>query len=85
MATGTTESPATLYGPVSLFFGVVGLVLAFFLGFFGILAGALAVTFGVLGLVSKAGKRTQCALGLATGAVAVLFPLGFLFLYSGGL
>ncbi|MGW6294377.1 hypothetical protein [Streptomyces sp. NPDC055058] len=85
MATGTTESPATLYGPVSLFFGAAGLVLAFFLGFFGILAGALAVTFGVLGLVSRAGKRTQCVLGLATGAVAVLYPLGFLLLYTGGL
>ncbi|MEU3945292.1 hypothetical protein [Streptomyces sp. NPDC029526] len=85
MTIGDTESPATLYGPVSLFFGLLGLVLLPFLPFFGILAGALAVTFGVLGLVSGAGKRAQCAIGLVTGSVAVLVPLTLLFLYAGGL
>ncbi|WP_432054396.1 hypothetical protein [Streptomyces sp. bgisy022] len=85
MTSGGTESPATLYGPVSLFFGLLGLALAFFLAFFGILAGALAVTFGVLGLVSGAGRRALPAVGLVTGTVAVLGPLVLLLAYAGGL
>ncbi|MGW9303296.1 hypothetical protein ACWHA3_21095 [Streptomyces cyaneofuscatus] len=86
MATGTTESPATLYAPVSLCLGVVAVVLSFFLAVFALLAGALAVTFGVLGLVSRVPvNRTQCYIGLAAGAVGVLLPLFFLFAYTGGL
>jgi len=83
MATGTTDSPATLYGPVSLGLGVVALIATFFLGTFAVLAGSLAITFGVLGLISKF-NRTQCFIGLATGAAGVLFPLFFLFAYTGG-
>ncbi|MCX4674124.1 hypothetical protein OG413_02130 [Streptomyces sp. NBC_01433] len=83
MAIGTTDSPATLYGPVSLGFGVVALIAAFALGLFGILAGSLAITFGALGLIGKA-DRTQCAIGLATGAVGVLYPLSFLLVFTGG-
>ncbi|AWW43030.1 hypothetical protein ADL00_16240 [Streptomyces sp. AS58] len=83
MATGTTESPATLYGPLSLGFGVVALIAAFFLGFFGILAGSLAITFGILGLIGTV-NRTQCAIGLTTGAIGVLYPLSFLLVFTGG-
>ncbi|MFJ6510428.1 hypothetical protein ACIQMO_09315 [Streptomyces sp. NPDC091406] len=82
--TGTVESPATLYGPVSLGLGVVALVAAFFLGIFAVLAGSLAVTFGVLGLISGF-NRTQCLAGLVLGAVGVLYPLSFLFVFTGGL
>ncbi|MFD5198627.1 hypothetical protein ACFWM7_00350 [Streptomyces sp. NPDC058375] len=82
--TGTVESPATLYGPVSLGLGVVALVAAFFLGLFALLAGSLAVTFGVLGLISGF-NRTQCLAGLVLGAVGVLYPLSFLFAFTGGL
>ncbi|MFE3071802.1 hypothetical protein [Streptomyces sp. NPDC059247] len=83
MAAGTTESPATLYGPVSLGLGIAALIAAFFLGIFGILAGSLAIVFGVLGLISKI-NRGKCAIGLATGAVGVLYPLSFLFVFTGG-
>ncbi|MEU9293815.1 hypothetical protein [Streptomyces sp. NPDC048266] len=83
MATGTTESPATLYGPVSLGLGVAALIAAFFLGVFGILAGSLAITFGILGLISNA-NRAQCAIGLVTGAFGVLYPLSFLLVFTGG-
>ncbi|NEB40757.1 hypothetical protein [Streptomyces sp. SID14515] len=90
--TGTVESPetpatpatpATLYGPVSLGLGVVALVAAFFLGIFAILAGSLAVTFGVLGLISGY-SRPQCLAGLVLGAAGVLYPLSFLFVFTGG-
>ncbi|MFF6908786.1 hypothetical protein ACFY9Q_22985 [Streptomyces sp. NPDC012389] len=85
MATGTTESPATLYAPVSLGLGVIALIATFFFGIFAILAGALAITFGVLGLVSKVEvNRVQCSIGLAAGAVGVLLPLSFLFVFTGG-
>ncbi|MFJ3327933.1 hypothetical protein ACIPMT_26155 [Streptomyces griseus] len=90
--TGTVESPetpatpatpATLYGPVSLGFGVIALIAAFFLGFFALLAGSLAITFGVLGLISGY-NRPQCLAGLVLGAVGVLHPLSFLFAFTGG-
>ncbi|MGC5544357.1 hypothetical protein ACPYPE_27160 [Streptomyces griseus] len=80
---GTPATPATLYGPVSLGFGVVALIAAFFLGLFALLAGSLAVTFGVLGLISGY-NRTQCLAGLVLGAVGVLYPLSFLFAFTGG-
>jgi hypothetical protein len=83
MGTGTIDSPATLYGPVSLGLGIVALIAAFFLGIFAILAGSLAITFGVLGLISKF-SRTQCLAGLAMGAVGVSYPLSFLFAFTGG-
>ncbi|WP_030588164.1 hypothetical protein [Streptomyces anulatus] len=83
MGTGTDESPATLYGPVSLGLGVLALIAAFFFGIFAILAGSLAITFGVLGLISRF-NRSQCIAGLSMGAVGVLFPLSFLFAFTGG-
>ncbi len=84
--TGTVESPETpanLYGPVSLGLGVVALIAAFFLGLFALLAGSLAITFGVLGLISGF-NRTQCLAGLVLGAAGVLYPLSFLFAFTGG-
>ncbi|MBV7245286.1 hypothetical protein [Streptomyces sp. MW-W600-10] len=90
--TGTVESPetpatpatpATLYGPVSLGFGVIALIAAFFLGLFALLAGSLAITFGVLGLISGF-NRPQCLAGLVLGAAGVLYPLSFLFAFTGG-
>ncbi len=83
MGTGTVESPATLYGPVSLGLGVLALAATFFLGVFAVLAGSLAITFGVLGLVKKF-NRTQCLTGIAAGAVGVLLPLSFLLVFTGG-
>ncbi|MET9923487.1 MULTISPECIES: hypothetical protein [unclassified Streptomyces] len=85
MATGTSESPATLYAPVSIGLGVIALASTFFLGILATLAGLLAITFGILGLVSQAEvNRIQCGIGLAAGVVGVLFPVWFLFVYSGG-
>ncbi|MFI6645818.1 hypothetical protein [Streptomyces sp. NPDC050504] len=88
MATGTgntnTESPATLYGPVSLFFGLLAVACLFFYGVFSLLTGIFAATFGVLGLVSGKANRALCAIGLATGAIGALCPIVLLFLYSGG-
>ncbi|CAL9288235.1 hypothetical protein [Streptomyces sp. NPDC003090] len=78
MTTGSADSPATLYGPVSLFLGVIALVAAVFAGFVGIaiplLSGSLAVTFGFLGLGRGLG-RGLCAAGLLTGGVGVLYPV----------
>ncbi|UUU23593.1 hypothetical protein [Streptomyces sp. DSM 40750] len=83
MAAGTTDSPATLYGPVSLGLGVIALISAFFFGIFGILAGALAITFGVLGLTSRI-NRTKSTIGLVTGAFGFLYPLSLIFVFAGG-
>ncbi|MEV0183754.1 hypothetical protein AB0I54_31350 [Streptomyces sp. NPDC050625] len=80
MAGGTapTDSPATLYGPVSLVFGVVAAVTAALSGYIGIaiplLAGALAVTFGLLGLARRL-NRGISAVGVATGSLGVLYPV----------
>ncbi|MFF5334728.1 hypothetical protein [Streptomyces sp. NPDC013181] len=80
-----TETPAALYGPVSLGLGVIAVIAAFLFGVFGILAGSLAVTFGILGLAGKTkANRTQCAVGLATGAFGVLYPLAFILVFTGG-
>lgn len=78
MATGSADSPATLYGPVSLVLGVVALITAAFAGFLGIaiplLFGSLAVTFALLGLARKL-NRGQCAIGLVAGSLSVLYPI----------
>lgn len=78
MATGSADSPATLYGPVSLALGTVALIAAVFSGFVGIaiplLFGSLAVAFALLGLARKL-NRGQCAIGLATGSLSVLHPV----------
>ncbi|MFJ1590900.1 hypothetical protein ACIOD0_11745 [Kitasatospora albolonga] len=82
---GTSESPATLYGPVSIGLGVIALLVMYFYGVFAILAGILAVTFGLLGLAGKdRGNRTLCAIGFVLGAFGALAPFTLLFLYSGG-
>ncbi|MFI8995704.1 hypothetical protein [Streptomyces sp. NPDC053542] len=77
MAVGSADSPASLYGPVSIVLGVASVVAAGLSGFIGLavplLAGILAVVFGVLGLVSKI-KRGQCVFGLVGGAIGVLYP-----------
>ncbi|MHC5904084.1 hypothetical protein ACVNF4_09305 [Streptomyces sp. S6] len=80
MADGTAsnDSPATLYGPVSLVLGLVAAVTAALSGFIGIaiplLTGALAVTFGLLGLTRRLNRGLSAA-GAATGAVGVLYPV----------
>ncbi|MFF1272687.1 hypothetical protein ACFVZC_04620 [Streptomyces marokkonensis] len=80
MATGSasSDSPATLYGPVSLVLGTAALVAAVFAGLLGIaiplLFGSLAVTFALLGL-GRGLNRVQCGVGLATGALSVLYPV----------
>ncbi|MGW3630180.1 hypothetical protein ACWD7F_08475 [Streptomyces sp. NPDC005122] len=82
MATGTgttpADSPAALYGPVSLGFGIVALIAVALSGFVGIaiplLAGSLAVAFGVLGL-TRGSHRGRSVIGLATGSVGVLYPV----------
>ncbi|MEU2179750.1 hypothetical protein [Streptomyces thermolilacinus] len=78
MTTGSADSPATLYGPVSLLLGVLALIAAVFAGFLGIaipfLFGSLAVTFALLGLARRL-NRGQCAIGLTTGALSVLYPI----------
>ncbi|MBO7936895.1 MULTISPECIES: hypothetical protein [Streptomyces] len=76
--TAPTDSPATLYGPVSLVLGVVATVTAALSGFIGIaiplLAGALAITFGLLGLGRRL-NRGLSAFGVATGSLGVLYPV----------
>ncbi|MBW1598655.1 hypothetical protein [Streptomyces sp. JJ38] len=78
MTTGTKDSPATLYGTTSLALGVVALIAAVFSGLVGIavplLCGSLAATFAAFGL-RKGLNRAQCAVGLATGGLAVLYVL----------
>ncbi|MBT2487461.1 hypothetical protein J7E96_02675 [Streptomyces sp. ISL-96] len=78
MATGSADSPATLYGPVSLVLGTVALIAAVFAGYIGIaipfLFGSLAVTFALLGLARKL-NRGQCAIGLTAGSLSVLYPI----------
>ncbi|NJP50131.1 hypothetical protein HCJ93_08610 [Streptomyces sp. SBST2-5] len=78
MATGSADSPATLYGPVSLVLGVLALLAAVFAGFIGIafplLFGCLAVTFALLGLGRRLNRR-QCFIGLVLGALSVVYPI----------
>ncbi|KOT38087.1 hypothetical protein ADK41_16905 [Streptomyces caelestis] len=78
MATGSADSPATLYGPVSLVLGTAASVTVVFAGLLGIafslLFGSLAVTFALLGLRQKL-NRVQCGIGLATGSLGVLHPV----------
>ncbi|PWI05543.1 hypothetical protein DIZ27_38730 [Streptomyces sp. NWU339] len=78
MATGSADGPATLYGPVSALLGSAALLAAVFAGFIGIaipfLFGSLAVTFALLGL-GRGLNRGQCAIGLTTGSLSVLYPI----------
>ncbi|BBC34852.1 hypothetical protein SGFS_061460 [Streptomyces graminofaciens] len=68
------DSPASLYGPVSVGFGVLALVTSLFAGVLAILFGVLAVTFAALGLGRRL-NRGKCAIGLVTGAIGALYPL----------
>ncbi|MFJ2610223.1 hypothetical protein ACIO13_35480 [Streptomyces sp. NPDC087425] len=76
--TAPTDTPATLYGPVSLLLGVAAAVAAALSGVIGIaiplLAGALAVTFGLLGLAHRLNRGFSVA-GVATGSLGVLYPV----------
>ncbi|MFE0187286.1 hypothetical protein [Streptomyces sp. NPDC059008] len=78
MSTGrsNSDSPATLYGPVSLGLGFVAVCASVFSGYIGIafalLAGALAVTFGLLGVAGGV-NRGQSLAGLLIGSVGVIF------------
>ncbi|MFJ3143126.1 hypothetical protein ACIPJM_11840 [Streptomyces halstedii] len=80
------DSPASLYGVASSVLGVISLVAAVLADYAGIalpsLCGSLAVTFAVLGLTKRL-NRAQCAVGLATGCLGVLYPV-FLVATSGG-
>ncbi|MFD8206733.1 hypothetical protein ACFV2S_10055 [Streptomyces sp. NPDC059695] len=71
------NSPATLYGPASLLFGVLGLVATLFAGVAGggipLLTASLAITFALLGL-GRGMNRAQCVTGLVTGGI----PLAWL-------
>ncbi|MBB1254740.1 hypothetical protein [Streptomyces alkaliterrae] len=84
-AAGSTDSPATLYGPVSLALGVVALLTAVFVGVIGpavpLLAGSLAATFGGFGL-SRAQRRTLPALGLALGGASFLYVFFLLMTFA---
>lgn len=78
MATGSADSPATLYGPASLALGTAALAAAVFAGLLGIalplLFGSLAVTFALLGL-GRGLHRVQCAVGLTTGSLSLAYPM----------
>ncbi len=77
-ASASEDSPATLYGPVSLVLGTAALVAAVFAGLLGIalplLFGSLAVTFALLGL-GRGLHRVRCGAGLTTGSLSVLYPV----------
>ncbi|PJE94974.1 hypothetical protein CUT44_25245 [Streptomyces carminius] len=86
MTAEATDSPASLYGVVSLVLGAVALVAAVFVGYAGVaiplLCGSLAVTFATLGLVKRS-NRGQCVIGLVTGGLAVLWLVLFLAAFGG--
>lgn len=88
MATGRTgtDSPAALFGPVSLVLGVAATAAALGIDYVGLavplLAGLLALTFATLGLFQHA-SRPLCLLGLAGGAVGVVTALGTVASFSG--
>ncbi|MFJ8696809.1 hypothetical protein [Streptomyces roseolilacinus] len=86
MTTRTTDSPASLYGVVSLVLGLFGLAGALLVGYVGIalpaLCGALAVTFGALGLAKRL-NRVQCTVGLVTGGLALAYPVFVLATFGG--
>ncbi|MCB5170089.1 hypothetical protein LG634_35460 [Streptomyces bambusae] len=87
MTSGSADgSPASLFGPVSVFFGVVALITAALAGHTGIafplLAGSLAVTFGVIGLVTKL-NRVKSTVGLVAGSLGVLYPVFLVAAVSG--
>jgi len=78
MPTGPTDTRASLYGSVSLVFGIASAVAAVLIGWVGValplLFGSLAVTFAALGLAHKINRR-KCAVGLISGAAGVLYPV----------
>ncbi|MER6526256.1 hypothetical protein [Streptomyces sp. NPDC001508] len=86
MTTGVTDSPVSLYGNASLAFGVLGLITAVLASYVGIafpvLFGALGVTFGVLGLAKRV-HGVRCTVGLATGALALLYFVLLLVTFGG--
>ncbi|MFE9648052.1 hypothetical protein ACFYO0_28850 [Streptomyces sp. NPDC006365] len=86
MTTGATDSPASLYGNASLAFGVLGLITAVLGSYVGIafpvLFGALGVTLGALGLAKRL-HRVRCMVGLATGAMALLYFVFLLATFGG--
>lgn len=75
MGTESTRNPNTLYGPVSLVFGIVSVVTTVLGDFVGsgisVVAGSLAVTFAIFGLVNRV-RRVLCVIGLVSGAASVL-------------
>ncbi|MBW1604409.1 hypothetical protein JJV70_20345 [Streptomyces sp. JJ66] len=73
--TPAADTPASLYGGVSLTLGVLSLLTYALLGIaLSLTFGALALTFGILGLVAGP-HRILCLTGLPTGAPSVLFFL----------
>ncbi|MBB1246606.1 hypothetical protein GL263_24095 [Streptomyces durbertensis] len=74
------DNPATLYGPVSLFFGLVAfagvMAYGFFSAFFALVAGGLGAALGGLGFASGY-RQIQCAVGLATGLASLLYLFAF--------
>lgn len=78
MPTASKDSPASLYGPVSLVLGIIALAAIAIGAFAGIaiplLAGSLASTFAILGLVNR-NNRPACLIGLIGGAVGLLYPV----------
>ncbi|MGX9230170.1 hypothetical protein ACWV95_35930 [Streptomyces albus] len=74
---GAKDSPASLYGPVSLVLGIIALLSAVFPPGFGVvslLCGSLGVTLAVMGLRTRL-NRGKCLIGLVTGGTPVLFLL----------
>ncbi|MGW8377486.1 hypothetical protein [Streptomyces sp. ODS28] len=86
MTSDSTDSPATMYGTVSLVLGVVGLITAVLASYAGIaipvLCGALAVTLASAGLFQRT-NRIKCIAALTTGAVALLYPVVLLATFGG--
>ncbi|MBB1260145.1 hypothetical protein [Streptomyces alkaliterrae] len=70
------DNPATLYGPVSLFLGLIAFAgvtaYGFFALFFALPAGGLAAALGGLGLAGGY-RQAQSAVGFATGLASVLY------------
>jgi hypothetical protein len=76
MTTGAKDSPASLYGVVSLVFGTIALIIALWMDVYGaaisLICGGLAVTLATLGLIQRV-NRAKCAIGLSTGGIALLY------------
>ncbi|CAL9647468.1 hypothetical protein [Streptomyces albus] len=80
---GAKDSPASLYGPVSLVLGIISLLSAVFPPGFGValLCGSLGVTLAVMGLRTRL-RRGMCLIGLVTGGIPVLFWLSLVVVAS---